>query len=161
VTAADVLFAAAYNYEKTEIQVAAACGLVKKEVRLRRLMESRPFLSRIPDQSLMADVISSDVGNSGFGPGPAGRDSDRIQVTRDGSLGEKNATYIMAYLPIVRDLRLNTSVIAGQKLSFCGTTRGMDLLIRLASSTTKVNSLQAGTIVFGKPSRTGLGARCG
>ena len=86
-------------------------------IHLRHLMESRPFRSRIPDQNLLiVDGISSELGSSGLGPGPAGRDSDRIQVTRDGSTGKNDATYLMAYLPIVRDVRLNTSVIAGNKL---------------------------------------------
>ncbi len=69
---------------------------------LRSLMESRPFLSRIPDQSLL-------LTEENFG-------SAYIQVTRDGVLGEKDASYIMAYLSIARGLKLDTSVIEGGRL---------------------------------------------
>jgi hypothetical protein len=68
---------------------------------LRALLESRPFLSRIPDQSLVKDL---------------GMDTDHVQVTRDGSVGQKNATTIMVYLPMSRELEIDTSVIAGERL---------------------------------------------
>jgi len=70
---------------------------------LRNLIESRPFLSRIPDQSLAT------VENYEFA-------SDHVQVTRDGTAGQKDATYIMAYLPMSRDLQLKTEVIQGKEL---------------------------------------------
>ncbi len=68
---------------------------------LRALMESRPFLTRIPDQSLVKDV---------------GTDTDHLRVTRDGTKGEKDATTILVYLPIMREVGIDTSVIAGERL---------------------------------------------
>ena len=72
-------------------------------VYLRRLMESRPFLSRIPDQEILL----------GENPSHA---TDHIQVTRDGSWGANDATYVMVYLPYYRSFKINTSVISGEKL---------------------------------------------
>ena len=72
-------------------------------IHLRRLMESRPFLSRIPDQSLL------------YGDNPS-HTSDYIRVTRDGTIGEGDATYIMAYLPYYKSFKINTSVIPGDSL---------------------------------------------
>lgn len=69
-------------------------------VHLRDLMESRPYLTRIPDQSLILP-----------NPETIGRDSDHIQITRDGIAGENDATYIMVYLPILKYFGINTSVI--------------------------------------------------
>lgn len=70
---------------------------------LRSLMESRPFLERIPDQDLLLRYSHPHA-------------SDHLQVTRDGSIGKKNATYMMAYLPYYRDVYLNTTVIASDSL---------------------------------------------
>ena len=70
---------------------------------LRRLMESRPFLTRIPDQEILV----------GENPSHA---SDHIRVTRDGTAGNSDATYIMAYTPCLREFAINTSVIRGGKL---------------------------------------------
>jgi len=72
-------------------------------VYLRRLMESRPFLTRIPDQGIL------------LGDNPSFA-SDHIQVTRDGTLDDGNATYIMVYLPYYRSFTVNTSVISGEKI---------------------------------------------
>jgi hypothetical protein len=72
-------------------------------VHLRRLIESRPFLTRIPDQEVLKDE------NPSFA-------ADHIQVCRDGTQGEKDASYIMVYLPLFRSLSIDTSVIAGEKL---------------------------------------------
>ena len=70
---------------------------------LRWLMESRPFLTRIPDQEILL----------GENPSHA---TDHIQVTRDGTPGNNDATYIMAYLPYLRRFGINTSVIQGSRL---------------------------------------------
>ena len=70
---------------------------------LRRLMESRPFLTRIPDQEIL----------TGDNPSHAW---DHVRVTRDGTPGNQDATYIMAYTPCVRAFSINTSVISGKKL---------------------------------------------
>jgi len=69
---------------------------------LKALMLSRPFLTRIPDQSLVLD---------GQGEGVA-----RIQATRDGTPGQNDATYLMAYFPQHRQATLNTERIAGATL---------------------------------------------
>lgn len=68
---------------------------------LRALMESRPFLTRIPDQGRVNDV---------------GTDTDHVQVTRDGTEGKRDATTILVYLPIMREVRIDTSVLAGERL---------------------------------------------
>ena len=70
---------------------------------LRQLIESRPFLTRIPDQSLVVEE------NFEFA-------SDHVQVTRDGTSGQKDATYMMAYLAVSRDLKLKTDALAGKEL---------------------------------------------
>jgi hypothetical protein len=70
---------------------------------LRSLMESRPFLSRIPDQSLL------------FGDNPS-HASDHIRVSRDGTAGESDASYILVYLPYYKSFKINTSVIPGTRM---------------------------------------------
>jgi hypothetical protein len=74
-------------------------------VHLRDLMESRPYLTRIPDQSLILPNAQA-----------VGRDSDRVQITRDGAVGKNDATYIFAYLPILKFVHINTSVIPSSNL---------------------------------------------
>lgn len=69
---------------------------------LRRLMESRPYFTRIPDQSIL-------VGNSQL--------SDHRPCTRDGTPGNKDATYIMVYTPLHGKPTVDTSVIAGSRLN--------------------------------------------
>ena len=65
---------------------------------LRRLMESRPFLTRIPDQSL----ISGEV-----------READEhLQATRDAA-----GTYLMVYSPSGREVRVRLDKIAGPKVN--------------------------------------------
>lgn len=68
---------------------------------LRALLESRPFLTRIPDQSLINDP---------------GTDTDHVQVTRDGTPGSADATYIMAYLPLYRGVTIDTRNISGGRI---------------------------------------------
>jgi hypothetical protein len=65
-------------------------------------MLSRPYLSRIPDQSLVVD---------GQGEGLA-----RIQATRDGSPDQNNATYLMAYVPQHRRFTINTEKLSATEL---------------------------------------------
>jgi hypothetical protein len=72
---------------------------------LRALMESRPFFSRIPDQSIILPDAEA-----------AGHDSDRIQVTRDGKAGQKDATFIFVYLPILKKVDIDTRVIPASRL---------------------------------------------
>ena len=68
------------------------------------LLYSRPFFTRIPDQSLIV---------SGQGQSIAAR----IQATRDGSYGNNDATYIMAYLAAPAPVTLNTGAIACNQLN--------------------------------------------
>ena len=66
------------------------------------LVLSRPFLTRIPDQG----IIRVGVGGS----------TDHVQATRDGTPGEKDATYMIAYLPIIKQVALDTSVMPAERL---------------------------------------------
>jgi hypothetical protein len=52
---------------------------------LKKLLLSRPYLSRIPDQTI-TDQSQTERTN-------------HIQVTRDGTIGHNDATYIMIYYP--------------------------------------------------------------
>ena len=70
---------------------------------LRRLMESRPYVSRIGDQSVIA--------------GSASQISDHMAGTRDGTAGEKDATYLMVYTPLHRRVSADTSCIGGDRLN--------------------------------------------
>jgi hypothetical protein len=69
----------------------------------RALIESRPFLTRIPDQSaIVADAVPTSV------PG-AGR--HQFVATRDA-----NGSYAMVYAPVGRTFRVRMSVIAGPRV---------------------------------------------
>jgi len=70
---------------------------------LRRLMESRPYFTRIPDQSVIA--------------GSASNLSDHMAATRDGTAGRKDATYLMIYTPLHRRVRADTSCIGSDRLN--------------------------------------------
>jgi hypothetical protein len=69
---------------------------------LKELMLSLPFLTRIPDQSVI-------IGNQGY-------ESDYLCATRDGTPNSKDATYIMVYLPIYKGVSINTSSIAAKRI---------------------------------------------
>ncbi|MFN9938147.1 MAG: DUF4038 domain-containing protein, partial [bacterium] len=69
---------------------------------LKALMLSRPFLSRIPDQSLVVAGQADGLG--------------RIQATRDGVVGGNDASYLMVYFPEHRQVTLRTEVVAGSEL---------------------------------------------
>ena len=71
---------------------------------IRALLYSRPYFTRIPDQSLII---------SGQGKSIA----DRVQATRDGEQGRQNATYLMAYMAAPADVTINTRVIASHRLN--------------------------------------------
>ncbi|MBI5393740.1 MAG: glycoside hydrolase family 140 protein [Verrucomicrobia bacterium] len=66
----------------------------------RALMESRPFLTRIPDQSVIA--------------GDAGTGADHLQATRDAS-----GSYAMVYSPSGRPFKVRMDKIAGPKVRGC------------------------------------------
>lgn len=74
----------------------------KQMKHLKNLMLSRPFLTRIPDQSLL--ILDNETAIMGY------------KATRDGTAGNNDATYIMVYLPVVRRCTVNTSVIKAKKL---------------------------------------------
>jgi hypothetical protein len=74
-------------------------------VHLRSLMESRPYLTRISDQGLILPDSRA-----------IRRDSDRVQITRDGTFGKNDATYIFAYFPIRKLFDISTSVIPSSNL---------------------------------------------
>lgn len=71
----------------------------------RRLMESRPFLSRIPDDSILVPhpVASSAVPGAG---------EFRFTATRD-----REGTYAMVYAPVGRDFEINMDVIKGSEVT--------------------------------------------
>lgn len=64
---------------------------------LRRLMESRPFLTRIPDQSVIA--------------GDAGEGADHVRATRDA-----NGTCAMVYSPSGKPFKVRMDKIDGDKI---------------------------------------------
>lgn len=70
---------------------------------LKDLMLSRPFLTRIPDQTVI-------TGSPGF-------ESEYLCATRDGSPNKNDATYIMVYLPIYKGIAINTSSIEAKRIN--------------------------------------------
>jgi hypothetical protein len=76
---------------------------------LKHLMESRPFLTRIPDQQVLLLSGSSLVETET-------KSNQHVQATRDGTVGNKDATYIMLYLPVGKGVRVNTSFINSKRL---------------------------------------------
>lgn len=71
---------------------------------IKALLYSRPYLARIPDQSLVLTGQGTDV-------------FTRVQATRDGTPGKNDATYLMAYLSSPQTVVLNTAVIAAPILN--------------------------------------------
>jgi hypothetical protein len=69
---------------------------------LKNLMLSRPFLTRIPDQSLVVAGQANGIG--------------RVQATRDGGPGQNDATYAMVYVPDWRYVTINTQRIAADEI---------------------------------------------
>ncbi len=69
---------------------------------LRTLIESKPYLTRIPDQALLKQ-----------GPKEEWR---HIAVTSDRTPGQKNATFIMAYFPHNVEATFDTSALGKPKL---------------------------------------------
>jgi hypothetical protein len=75
---------------------------------LKNLIESRPFLTRIPDQSVLI--------NTGRELVPSTTGMRHIAATRDGTKDKKDATFIMLYLPVGRGVAVNTTYIAADSL---------------------------------------------
>ena len=68
------------------------------------LLYSHPYLTRIPDQSLVLAGQGKDV-------------ASRVQATRDGTPGKHDATFLMAYISAPQTITLDTSVIAARELN--------------------------------------------
>jgi hypothetical protein len=71
---------------------------------IKTLLYSHPYLGRTPDQSLVLDGQGTNVAN-------------RVQATRDGTLGNNDATYIMAYISSPQTVTLNTAAISAHTLN--------------------------------------------
>ena len=71
---------------------------------ITKLLYSHPYLERIPDQSLVLAGQGADV-------------FTRIEATRDGTPGNRDATYLMAYLSTPAKVTLDTSFIAAKTLN--------------------------------------------
>ncbi|MEK7781835.1 MAG: glycoside hydrolase family 140 protein [Verrucomicrobiota bacterium] len=69
---------------------------------LKDLMLSRPVLKRIPDQSALVT--------------PRANDLNRVQITRDGTVGQNDATYLMAYFPAHTEATIDTTKINARSL---------------------------------------------
>ncbi|MFM9908749.1 MAG: glycoside hydrolase family 140 protein [Chitinophagaceae bacterium] len=67
---------------------------------LRKLIESRPFLNRIPDQSIIAE-----------GQGEKGEYATAFR--------DEDGNYLMVYLPVGKKIVVNTSGIKGKELTLC------------------------------------------
>jgi hypothetical protein len=65
---------------------------------LRRLLESRPFLTRLPDQALLA--------------GDPGERGDHIQATRD-----ESGSYAFIYFPTSRPMQVRLDCLSGSRLN--------------------------------------------
>jgi hypothetical protein len=72
-------------------------------VRARNIKQS--ISTAFPDQGLILPNAQA-----------VGHDSCRIQIMRDGTVGKNDATYIFAYLPILKFVDINTSVIPSSNL---------------------------------------------
>lgn len=77
---------------------------VRQHKHIKTLLHSRPYLTRIPDQSLVLAGQGTDI-------------YTRVQATRDGTAGKNDATYLMAYLSAPQAVTLNTAVIAAKTLT--------------------------------------------
>ena len=71
---------------------------------IKTLLYSHPYLTRIPDQSLVLEGQGTNV-------------ATRVQTTRDGTLGNNDATYIMAYISSPQTVTLNTAAISARTLN--------------------------------------------
>ncbi|MEO7413342.1 MAG: DUF4038 domain-containing protein, partial [Opitutaceae bacterium] len=71
---------------------------------IKVLLNAHPYLARIPDQSLVLAGQGADV-------------FTRVQATRDGTPGENDATFIMAYVSAPQTIALNSAAIAAPTLN--------------------------------------------
>ena len=85
------------NHPRTRWPDAITLPGSRQMVYLRRLMESRPFLTRIPDQNLIRDGQRFDHAH--------------VRVTRDGTEGERDASYVMVYFPFHTTVTIGLAVL--------------------------------------------------
>lgn len=76
---------------------------------LKELIESRPFLTRIPDQSLLLPTDTALVPFEGVG-------TQHLQATRDGTIGKNDASYIMVYMTVGRSANISTTCINSKRI---------------------------------------------
>lgn len=74
----------------------------KQLAHVKALLFSRPFLTRIPDQSVIYSGLRGGL--------------EYVTVTRDGTRGQNDASYIMAYFPQDATLTLKTERLAGKTI---------------------------------------------
>ncbi len=72
---------------------------------IKQLLAAYPYLSRVPDKSLVTTAHNNDSIYS------------MVKVMRDGEIGSNNATYIMSYLSSPQSIIIKTDVIRGKKLN--------------------------------------------
>ncbi len=72
----------------------------KQLAHVKALLFSRPFLTRIPDQSVIYSGLSGGL--------------EYVSVTRDGTRGQNDASYVMAYFPQGVTVTLKTERLAGK-----------------------------------------------
>jgi hypothetical protein len=77
---------------------------VKQLHHIKSLLYAYPYLQRIPDQGLVLAGQGDSIIN-------------KVQVMRDGNTGQKNATYVMAYISVPKTITINTWVISSNKLN--------------------------------------------
>ena len=77
---------------------------VRQLQNIKKLLYSHPYLTRIPDQSLVLSGQGTNV-------------ATRVQATRDGNFGKNDATYIMAYISAPQTVTLNTAAISARALN--------------------------------------------
>ncbi|NEQ70922.1 MAG: DUF4038 domain-containing protein [Symploca sp. SIO2D2] len=73
---------------------------------LKNLMLSRPYFERVPDQGCILPSSTSRM-----------VDANHLSATRDGTLGGKDASYIMIYRPTPYRISVDTSCIESSRLS--------------------------------------------
>lgn len=79
---------------------------------LKRLMLSRSYFNRFPEDR---STPSWNLFDSKFKAGTA---STYVTMTRDGTPGRNDATYLMAYLPQVMHITIDTTCLAGKHLRY-------------------------------------------
>lgn len=74
----------------------------KQLAHVKALLLSRPFLTRIPDQSVIYSGLRGGL--------------EYVSVTRDGTRGKNDASYIMAYFPQYVEVTFKTERLSGETI---------------------------------------------